>query len=288
MSLIDDAKKWAIMPLHEDTPEEAKKKFNAMPIAELAMLWCSLQHIGLKNEDDESFSSGCYFDSLPHDQPERAFELVLTVLGSEADMSVVMQLNYKFMHSLLYRHSGILADRIKHEARVNVRLRWLLGGCLSWLSDDALKAQLTPLTDKEGWRRDEEAHYTPTHRIDYAALTTLELARTWVEQHAKPCKDTDENWFNLMDFEHELLKSDPDKVLDLIVEILKIETSERLLALLAAGLLEDVISMKTIDRIEREATANDKFRWLLGGVWYWEDPEPLKARLDTIVQGRHW
>jgi hypothetical protein len=26
----------------------------------------------------------------------------------------------------------------------------------------------------------------------------------------------------------------------------------------------------------------------LGGVWYWEDPEPLKARLDAIVQGRHW
>jgi hypothetical protein len=57
---------------------------------------------------------------------------------------------------------------------------------------------------------------------------------------------------------------------------------------LAAGLLEDVISMDTIDRIEREANADDKFRWLLGGVWYWNEPEPLKARLDAIVQGRHW
>jgi hypothetical protein len=61
------------------------------------------------------------------------------------------------------------------------------------------------------------------------------------------------------------------------------------LAVLAAGLLEDVISAKTIDRIEREAAANEKFRWLLGGAWYWHNnPESLKERLDAIVHGQHW
>jgi hypothetical protein len=286
---LDDVKEVAVTRLPEDTPEEAKKKLDAMPIAELAALWCSLEYIRLKDKDDDSRSAELYFDALPHDQPERAFELALTVLGSEADTSVVMQLNGKFMHALLRKHGELLVDRIEREARINSRLRWLLGGCLSWLSDDTVKARLSSFTDKEGWQRDDKAHDKPMHRIDYAALTTPELARAWVEQHAKLPKDHDKNWLALVDFVRELEESNPDAVLDLIIEILKIETSDQVLAVLAAGELEDIISAKTIDRIEREAAANDKFRWLLGGAWYWHNnPESVTARLDAIVQDRHW
>jgi hypothetical protein len=38
------------------------------------------------------------------------------------------------------------------------------------------------------------------------------------------------------------------------------------LSLLADGPLEDVISMETIDRVEREASINKRFHDLLGGV----------------------
>ena len=48
-----------------------------------------------------------------------------------------------------------------------------------------------------------------------------------------------------------------------------------LLSLLAAGPLEDVISMETIDRIEREAAADKRFHDLLGGVWYFRAPDEL-------------
>jgi len=57
---------------------------------------------------------------------------------------------------------------------------------------------------------------------------------------------------------------------------------------LAAGLIEDAVSVRTIDRIEKEAAANPKFRHLLGAVWYWDEPDELKARLDAIVQCEHW
>jgi CRISPR/Cas system-associated protein Cas7 (RAMP superfamily) len=56
----------------------------------------------------------------------------------------------------------------------------------------------------------------------------------------------------------------------LILAILNIETNEGLLALLAAGLLEDVIGMEVID-----------------GVWCSNENEHLKARLNAIVGGRH-
>ena len=61
-----------------------------------------------------------------------------------------------------------------------------------------------------------------------------------------------------------------------------------LLSMLAAGPLEDVISMRTIDRIEREAAANKRFRDLLGGVWYFRAPEELKARLDALIGDARW
>lgn len=82
--------------------------------------------------------------------------------------------------------------------------------------------------------------------------------------------------------------SNPDAVIDLVLDVLKIEDNDAVLGLLAAGPLENAISMTTIERIEREAAAHDKFRWLLGGVWYSSAPEPLKARLDAIVQDQRW
>jgi hypothetical protein len=61
-----------------------------------------------------------------------------------------------------------------------------------------------------------------------------------------------------------------------------------LLSMLAAGPLEDLIGMETIDRIEREAAANQRFRDLLGGVWYYRAPAELKARLDALVGPNRW
>jgi uncharacterized protein DUF6869 len=86
----------------------------------------------------------------------------------------------------------------------------------------------------------------------------------------------------MMDYERDLREGYPDRAIDLIVEILKIETNP-MLSLLAAGPLEDVIGMETIDRIEREASADKRFHDLLGGVWYYRAPDVLKARLDALV-----
>ena len=92
----------------------------------------------------------------------------------------------------------------------------------------------------------------------------------------------------MMDYERDLREEDPDKAIDLIVEILKIESNPVMLSLLAAGSLEDVISMETIDRIEREASASKPFRDLLGGVGYFRAPDELKARLDALVGQNRW
>ena len=288
MSFIDDAKAWATMPVPgPGTPDETQKTFDAMPVGELASLWCALQRVGLRDQTEGTWAATLYFDRLPHDQPGRALDVVLAVLATEADKSVVMELNGRLMIALVNAHAASVVDRIEAEARRNPRLRWLLGGAYWWTSDEAVKARFEVIADEDAWRADEEAHNTPAEAIDFPRLTVAELARVWLDQHGKPYKDHDANWQALCDYERELIESDPDKVLDVILAILAIETNPAVLGLLSAGLLEDVISMDVIDRVEREAKSNERFRELLCGVWYSRVGEELKERLDAIVKKPH-
>jgi hypothetical protein len=180
-----------------------------------------------------------------------------------------------------------MIDRIESEAEHDARLRWLLGG-IHFGPDEPVKSRIEAIADTKAYRRDERVLSTPQRPLDCAAMPTAELARAWVEQYSKSERDRDDNFFAMMDYERDLREEDPDKAIDLIVEILKIETNPVMLSLLAAGPLEDVISMETIDRIEREASVNKRFHDLLGGVWYYRAPDELKARLDALVGQNRW
>ena len=286
---IEDAKTWATMPVPgAQMPNEQRKIFDAMSIGDLAEVWRALQHVGLRDQTDGTWETTLYFDALPHDQPDRALDLALAVLRTEQDMPVVVQLGDKFMGSLIHAHAETLIERLEREAAGNPKLRWLLGSAYWWASSEPMKARLATIADIEGWRADRDALKARSAPVDFPNLTAAELAKVWIEQSGKPEKDQDNVWSELRDYERELIDNDPDRMLDMILEILKIETNPRLLGFLAAGPLEDTISMTTIDRVEREAAANESFRRLLGGVWYYRASDELKARLDAIIQGAHW
>jgi hypothetical protein len=288
MSFVDEAMKLATMPIPgPGAPDDQSKIFEQMPIVELAGLWCSLQYVGLREQTEQSWAALLYFDQLPHERPERALALVLAVLRSEAHKSVLLELNAKLFTALIHQHASLLIDELEREARDDARLRWLLGGVVWWAPNEDLRERIIAIADQEAWRIDRDARDAAVP-IDFAGLSTAELARIWVEQNTKPHKDQDDNWMALQDYERDLVGERPDAAIDLILEILRIETDERVLGFLAAGLLENVISLQSIARIEREATAHEKFRWLLGGVWYWNEPDELKTRLDGILQGQHW
>lgn len=287
MCSMDEPKAWATTPIPgPGVSDEQNTVYNAMAVETLAVLWCSLQRLGLKDQTEQSWAATLYFDRLPHDYPERALDLALAVLASNAETRVKMQLGEKYMSTLIYNHAARLIDRIEAEQARNPSLRWLLGAVHWWASSRDLKARLARIADEAAWRADETARDTPAIRIDFAALRAPELARVWVDQHAKPDVDRDANWQALMQFERELIERHPDAAIDLVLEVLQIETSPQLLSVLAAGLVEEVIDLATIDRIEREAAGNERFRDLLGWVWYFDQPPELRARLDAIVKGR--
>ncbi|HKY88116.1 MAG TPA: hypothetical protein VJL90_15260 [Pseudorhodoplanes sp.] len=285
---IEDAKVWATMPIPgADASGEQRKIYDAMSIDQLAEIWQALQHVGLRDQTEGTWDTTLYFDALPHNEPERALDLVLAVLRTEQDRLVLLQLGDKFTTSLIHAHAGTLIDRLEREVRGNPKLRWLLGGAYWWAPSEPLKARLERIADIESWRADRDASRAPPESIDFASLSPAALARVWIEQSGKPQKDQNDLWSELRDYEREISNNDPDRMLDMILEVLKIETNERMLGYLAAGPLEDAIGMNTIDRVEREAAANKRFRWLLGGVWYYSAPDELKARLDAIIK-EHW
>jgi hypothetical protein len=283
MSFIDNAKAMAMTPVPgPGAPDDARATFDAMSIAELAARWRMLQFVGLKQHSEATWTASRYFDHLPHERPARAYDMVLAVLATETDMSVRLRL-HEMMSALIHAHGATLVDRFEADAVDNAGLRWLLGGGCWWTQDKALEERLTAIADVEQFRADQEAHATRNPLIDFAALLIEELARVWIEQTDKPFKDHDHNWRAFQDFERDLVESDPHAALDLVIAVLKIETNPFLLSVLAAGLLENVIDMPVIDRIEREAKADPRFLELLGGVWYARKPDAVKARLDAIL-----
>jgi len=289
MASIEDANVLAVIAATPElaSPDDTDGFLDAMPISELASMWCALQRLSRRDQTPGAWAVQLYFDQLPHRWPDRALDLALEVLRAEIDKPTVMQLNDKFMLALLYAHGAEMIDRIESEAEHNSRLRWLLGG-IHFGPDEPVKSRIEAIADTKAYRRDERARRKPLRPLDCEAMPVAELARAWVEQYSKSERDRDDNFYAMMDYERELREEDPDKAIDLIIEILKIVTNPMLLSLLAAGPLEDVISMETIDRIEREAQADKRFHDLLGGVWYYRASDELKARLDALIGDARW
>jgi hypothetical protein len=286
---IKEAANWATMPVPgAETSEEQKALFDAMPLAELADTWRALQCVGLRDKSGGTWAAFHYFDSLPHQQARRALDLIHKILKRETDTAVLMQLGEKFIPALMITHGASLIDRLEREATIHPQLRWLLGSVYWWTEDEALEARLFSIADRTAWRADREAHDERNPLIDFDRLTPAEIAPIWIRQNECADKDRDRNWSALRDYESDLRAEDPDRALAIILEVLKIETNPNMLSYLAAGPLEDLITLDTIDMIEAEAKTNEGFRWLLGGVWYYTAPDELKARLDAIVQGQHW
>jgi hypothetical protein len=267
--------------------DEANALFDALPIAELTTMWCALQRISRRDQTGSVWAAKVYFDRLPCDQPDRALDLVLEVLATEQDKPTVMLLNDKLMLSLMFARGPEVIDRVEAAARDNTKLRWLLGG-VQFGTGKPFERRIDDIADRAAWERDDAARHRPLHPLDCRSMSMPDLARAWVEQYSKSDRDRDDNFFVLTDFERDLREEDPDRAIDLIVEILKIEANPVLLSMLAAGPLEDVISLRTIDRIEREATADKRFRDLLGGVWYFRAPDELKERLDALIGNNRW
>jgi len=113
----------------------------------------------------------------------------------------------------------------------------------------------------------------------------------WLKRHIaisegriKPSSDEGSwAWEQITD----LVFNQPETVWPIALELIRRAPSNRILADMAAGPLEDLIRRHTdefIDRVEDDARRDPKFRLCLTGVWYGKDLSPhVRARIEKYT-----
>lgn len=87
------------------------------------------------------------------------------------------------------------------------------------------------------------------------------------------------------------VEEDPDHAWSAILAALDDPKMDASLGVLAAGPLEDLLSLygeRFIERVEIAARSNPKFAWLLGGVWQHTMTEPVWSRVQAVWDRKGW
>ena len=92
------------------------------------------------------------------------------------------------------------------------------------------------------------------------------LATAWIEQ----CRSRRQEWTTEMELIDDAVRNRPDEAWELILELIMQSPDEHVLSNIAAGPLEDLLSLHgdaIIDRVELGAERNLQFRRCLQMVW---------------------
>ena len=119
------------------------------------------------------------------------------------------------------------------------------------------------------------------------------IANAWMKMSAahklegKNGPDYKANFWAFEAFD-DLIHKEPEKAWPIILAIYNATDDESILANLAAGPLEDLLVQhgeKFIDRVEQLARQDEKFLYVLSGVWGWSSmPKDLLDRVASLTK----
>jgi hypothetical protein len=240
----------------------AMDRLSALPMQALLRGWDELNRASLRDRSAGMDLFNRYFDGVGASDPGRACNFVIAEAEFESDDELVALIpREKLLLQLLHRHAARIAHRLEAEALRLSRLRWVLGG-IAWaidglIEDEHAKALLLPVADRRAWDA-WSAKTRSSTAPDFENMPVAELARSWIEiMPRSPIeRERDDGFHTLFDYQCKLVAEDPERALTLVTEVLRLETHERVLSVLAAGLLEDLICAEREDviaAVEREA-----------------------------------
>jgi hypothetical protein len=295
MSWCDE--KLGLDPAAEMTREmrdAANRTIAGLPVADLVRAWRETKTVSYPHWTAGECRFHMYFDRVGYDDPQRALAFVVADVAIEPDDAIVAMLaEGKLLMQLLGNNVHQTVDGLEAAAANSPRLRWLLGG-IAWcfrggmVEDKAIARRLLAIADEAAFKAWKREYKKDAWDIDFAALPVAELAKAWVEMNFRSPveRERDDNASKLFDYQGDLVKEEPERALALILEILRIEQNPRLLGLLAAGLLEDLLVCQgavVIDAVEREARGNLAFRQLLTGVYYSSVDDDVAERINRAT-----
>jgi hypothetical protein len=279
--------------------EEIEARLASLPMEDLVRAWREASTTGLKDRTDGTHAFTLYFDRLSHETPERGIAFIEAALANEPDDEIVMLLaEGKVLGQLLVFHAGRVGSALQELALRQPRFRWLMGSKArsienGMVEDPQIRRRLLAIADEPGYRAWRAKMCTESEPRDFAALPLPELAAAWVEITSRSDleRERDDDWGAMFDLQQDLVGNDPLGALELVKAILEIEDNPNVLGLLAAGMLEDLIPEDdgpVVDAVVAEAERNPRFRYLLGGVWFYGMSPEVTERLEKAKGEVRW
>ena len=119
----------------------------------------------------------------------------------------------------------------------------------------------------------------------------LRAASAYIDAQSLPTGPRDNpNWWAIEKAVPATGEASPDDLWQFILEVLARKPDDKVIEVLAAGPLEDLIARfgtSHIEVLEAEARTNPAFRGLLGGVWQNRTPAAIWSRIER-ARGASW
>ena len=130
------------------------------------------------------------------------------------------------------------------------------------------------------------------HSFPRPVRQVVEAWLLWAAWQSDPANDGQDNHelIGFMELD-ELVHEHPEHAWPCILATVADARAQPFLGLLAAGPIEDLLSIHGatfIDRVEREARQNPRFAWTLGGVWQLQMTDEIWARVQQVWDRRGW
>ncbi|NHQ85260.1 hypothetical protein HA050_03935 [Iodobacter sp. HSC-16F04] len=128
--------------------------------------------------------------------------------------------------------------------------------------------------------------------MNQSPVISPELISAWIKiQHAGAESEiADQLWWAWEEVFF-FSQKNPEHTFAFILATLREDSSNKIMANLSAGPLEDLIENfgeSMIEKIEQEAKTNPLFASLLGGVWQGSTPDEIWSRVTAAWDRRGW
>ncbi|MFZ0494401.1 MAG: DUF6869 domain-containing protein [Methylocella sp.] len=118
-------------------------------------------------------------------------------------------------------------------------------------------------------------------------ISNDDIPDMWIKLHYLPNNERERSHlFSAYEKLHELVRNDPETAWHFLQKMWKLDTTDQMLANIAAGPLEDLLRYhgeRLIDRIEEMTQSDPVFKKMLGAVWRNTIPDDVWNRVKAVA-----
>jgi GNAT superfamily N-acetyltransferase len=223
--------------------------------------------------------------------PEQALPLVIEIINRGqsygfGSFELIPPLWY-----LLMCHGETVIDRIEQEALTSVMLRRCLWRMKRYQKNNPPEERIA---EDVWWRAERAANGTTDYDSDPSEDARPNILSQMQEANRLPEEQAEllSSWFVYKqtswasDALKELTEEDPERVWTITKALVTAAPDEKTLGVIGAGPLEALLAdygEQFIERIERQAAADEKFRYCLAGVWRAGMSDELWSRVTNAL-----